>query len=186
MQRELPRKRPPGNEKVEKIIRTINERLRTNTKILISKDKNGISNIFFAVRSEKGPDGKSAFEKQNGRKPNTGKSRMIEKCILEKDPQVEIEPEDFSEEADSTILVRHLVRGTRLEGAFKKVKGKFVGESSPTITVLPKAGHQVVYWKGMWRQVNTRQAAANNQAQVKSQMLTKRRKEKERQLRQRR
>ena len=72
-----------GNGKVERMIRTINERLRTNTKIFISKDKSGISNILFAQRSEKSPDGKSAFEKQNGRKPNTENSRMIEKCILD-------------------------------------------------------------------------------------------------------
>ena len=72
---------------------------------------------------------------------------MMEKCILEQDPQFEIEPEDFSEEADSTILVRERVRGTKLEGAFKKVKGKIVGESSHTITVLPKTGHQVIYSK---------------------------------------
>ena len=85
-----------GNGKVERKIRTINGRLRTNTKILISKDKSGISNILFALRSEKGPDGKSAFEKQNGRKPNTEKSRTIEKCILDQDPRIEIEPEDFS------------------------------------------------------------------------------------------
>ena len=101
----------------------------------------------FALRSEKGPDGKSAFEKQNGRKPNTEKSRMIEKCILEQDPQIEIESENFSEEADSTILVRERVRGTKLEGAFKKVKRKILGESSHTITVLPKTGHQVIYSK---------------------------------------
>ena len=72
---------------------------------------------------------------------------MIEKCILEQDPQIEIEPEDFSEEADSTTLVRERVRGTKLEGAFKKVRGKIVGESSHTITVLPKTGHQVIYSK---------------------------------------
>ena len=72
---------------------------------------------------------------------------MIEKCILEQDRQIEIEPEDFSEEADSAILVREKVRGTKLEGAFKKVKGKIVGESSHTITVLPKTGHQVIYSK---------------------------------------
>ena len=136
-----------GNGKVEKMIRTINERLRTNTKILISKDKSGISNILFALRSEKGPDKKSAFERQNGRKPNTEKSRMIEKCILDQDPQIEIEPEDFSEEADSTILVRERVRGTKLEGAFKKVKGQIVGESTHTITILPKTGKQIVYSK---------------------------------------
>ena len=56
-----------GNEKVERTIRTINERLRTNKNILVSKDKNGISNFLFALRSEKGIDGKSAFVKQNGR-----------------------------------------------------------------------------------------------------------------------
>ena len=75
----------------------------------MSKDKSGISNILFALRSEKGNDEKSAFEKQNGRNPNTLKSRKIEKCILEQDPKIEIEPEDFSDEADSTILVRESV-----------------------------------------------------------------------------
>ena len=126
------------NGKVERMIRTINERLRTNKNILVSKDKSGISNILFALRSEKGYDGKSAFEKQNGRKPNTLKSRMIEKCILEKDPKINQEPEDFSDEADSTILIRERVRGTKLEGSFKRVKGKIVGQSGHTITVLPK------------------------------------------------
>ena len=75
----------------------------------MSKDKSGISNILFALRSEKGNDEKSAFEKQNGRNPITLKSRKIEKCILEQDPKIEIEPEDFSDEADSTILVRERV-----------------------------------------------------------------------------
>ena len=53
-------------------------------------------------------------------------SKMIGKCILDKDPRIEIEPEDFSEEAGSTILVRERVRGTKLEGAFRKVKGIIV------------------------------------------------------------
>ena len=30
---------------------------------------------------------------------------MIEKCIQQKEPQIEIHPEDFSEKADLTILV---------------------------------------------------------------------------------
>ena len=88
------------------MIRTINERLKTNKNILVSKDKSGIPNILFGLRSKKGCGGKSAFEKQNGRKPNTLKSRMIEKCILEKDPKINLEPEDFSDEADSTIFIR--------------------------------------------------------------------------------
>ena len=122
------------------MIRTINERSRTNKKIVVEREKSGLSNILLALRSEKGADGKSAFEKHMGRKPNTLKSAMIEKCILDKDPRIDIEPEDFSEEADSTILVRERVRGTKLEGAFKKVKGNIVDESQNTLKNLPKTG----------------------------------------------
>ena len=129
------------------MIRTTNESLRTNTKNLISKEKSGISNILFALKSGKVPDGKSAFEKPNGRKLNTQKSRMIENCNLDQDPRIEIKPEDFSEEADSTVLVRERVRGTKLEGAFNKVKDQVVGQSTNTVTILRKTGKQVVYSK---------------------------------------
>ena len=71
--------------------------------------------------------------------PNTPKSRLIEKCVLEKDPAINIEPEDFSEEADSTILVRERVRGTKLEAPFKKVKGKVVEQTNHTITIKPSS-----------------------------------------------
>ena len=135
-----PRRDHRGNGKVERMIRTVNERLRTNRNIIVQKDTTGISNILFALRSEKGADNKSAFEKQMGRTPNTLKSAMIRKCILEEDPKLQIEPEDFSEEADSTILVRERVRGTKLEGNFKKMKGKVTAESEHTITIQPKAG----------------------------------------------
>ena len=69
----------------------------------MSKNKRGISNILFALRSENSIDGKSAFVRQNGREPNTLKPRMIKNCILEKDPKIEKEPEEFSNEVDSTI-----------------------------------------------------------------------------------
>ena len=35
------------NGKIERLIRTINERLRTNKQIILSKDKSGLSEIFF-------------------------------------------------------------------------------------------------------------------------------------------
>ena len=120
------------------MIRRINERLRTDKKILVSKDKSGKSNILFALRSEKGNDGKSAFVRKNGKNPNTLKSRIIEKCILEQDPKIRIEPEDFSDAVNSTTLVRERVRGTKLERAFKKVRGKVVNQSSHTISIMPK------------------------------------------------
>ena len=94
------------------------------------------SQIFFALRTERVPDGILAYEKQMQRQTNTLKSRMIEICILEQDPKIEIEPEGLSEEADSTILVGERVRETKLEGVVKKAKGKLVGESNHTITQL--------------------------------------------------
>ena len=124
-----------GNGKVEGMIRTINERLRINKEVVISKEKTGLSKILFALRSEKRSDGKSAFERHLGRTPNTPKSRLIEKCVLEKDPAINIEPEDFSEEADSTILDRERVRGTKVEAPFKKGKGKVVEQTDHTITL---------------------------------------------------
>ena len=74
----MPRKRSQGKQK-SGMIRTINERLRTNEKIVVERDKNGIPNILFALRTEKGADRKSDSERQVGRKPNTLKSVMVEK-----------------------------------------------------------------------------------------------------------
>ena len=79
-----------GNGKVERMIRAINERLRKNHKIVIERNKNGIFDILFVLRTGKSTKGYSTFEKQTGRKPKTLKSALIQKCILEKDPLIEI------------------------------------------------------------------------------------------------
>ena len=133
-----------GNEKVERKIRTINERLRTNKKIVVEREKSELSNSLLALNFEKRADGKSAFEKHMGRKPNTLKSAMIGKCILERGPLIEIEPEDFSDKADSTSLVRERVRGTKLEGAFRKMRGNIVREAGKTVTILPRSGKSTI------------------------------------------
>ena len=163
-----------GNRKVEKMIRTNNERLRTNDKIVIEKNKHGISGILFAFRTEKGADGKSAFEKQTGRKTNTPKSAMIQKCILDKDPLIEIETEDFSDEADSTILVRDRMRGTKLERAFRKVKGKVVVKSEHTVSVLPKSGKVVTMSKRYSSGERTRRRTALQLLMAQTQRSEKR------------
>ena len=90
-----------GNGKVERMIRTLNERLRTNRKIVVQKDTSGLSNILFALRTERGVDNTSAYERQMGRKPNTLKSAMIRKCFLEKDPQLQIERSRKSKEDET-------------------------------------------------------------------------------------
>ena len=122
------------------MVGTINERLRTNKQIVVERERSGLSRILFALRSEKRVDGKSAFEKLMSGKPNTLKSAMIGKYVLDKDRGIEIESEDFSEEADSTILERERVRGTKLEGAFRKVKGNIVNESENKLKFLLKTG----------------------------------------------
>ena len=131
-----------GNGKVERMIRTVNKRPGTNRKIVVQWDTTGISNILFQIKSEKGADNTSEFERQRGRNPNTLKSAMIKKCILEKDPQLQIEPENFNEEAHITLLVREQVKGTKHEGNYKRKKGKVAGQNEHTIRVLPKSGNQ--------------------------------------------
>ena len=39
------------------------------------------------------------------------------------------------------------MRGSNLEGAYKKKKGKIIGEASPSISILPKKGTTVIYSK---------------------------------------
>ena len=70
-----------GNGKVGRMIRTLTERLRTNRKRVVQKATPGLSSILFALRTERGVDNTSAYERQMGRKPNTLKSAMIRKCF---------------------------------------------------------------------------------------------------------
>ena len=72
---------------------------------------------------------------------------MIKQCILENDPQLQIEPQDFSEEAYLNILVRERVKSTKLGGNYKRIKGKNAGQGENTITMLPKSGKPVTISK---------------------------------------
>ena len=70
---------PWENGKIERLIRTINERLRTNKNIVLKKDKSGLSKILYALRMGEKADGKSPFENLYGRKPNMVKSNIVDK-----------------------------------------------------------------------------------------------------------
>ena len=130
-----------GNGKIERLIRTLNERLRTNRNIILKRDKSGLSEVLYALRmGKKADDGKSPFEKLYGREPNTVRSNIINKIknVSENDPKVEFTQSDFEEEVDSTILVRERTKGPKLEGQYKRKAGKVIEESPHTITFLPK------------------------------------------------
>ena len=133
-----------GNGKIERLIRTINERLRTNKNIIVKMDNSGLSEILYALRTRKKADGKSLFEKQCGREPNTVKSNIVSellanpKGVLEQESKVNFSTSDFEEEIDSTVLVRERTRGSKLEPTFTKKRGRIPEESDHTISFLPR------------------------------------------------
>ena len=121
----------------ERLIKTINERLRTNNKIIVSKDNSGISEILFARRMYPSANEKTAYEKSTGFEPNTIKKLVTEPfgCISDRST-VTLSDTDFESGQDSTILVRERTRGTKLEGAYKKRKGTLLEQTNHTITFL--------------------------------------------------
>ena len=133
-----------GNGKVERVIRTIIESLRTDKEIVLAKKNVGLSRILFALRSEKGRDGKSAFERHTNREPNTPKRVMLNSCNLDEDTKLQITSSDCSPDGDSTIRMREKTRGSKLEATFKRMKAKIVDESRNRITILPETGYRVI------------------------------------------
>ena len=134
-----------GNGKIERLIRTINERLRANKQIKLTKDKSGLSEILYALRVSKKKDGRSPIEKHMGKEPNTVKSNLVGKFMdtSERDPKLDFQPSDFQDETDSTILVRERSKGSKLESKFAKKTGTVVNETSHTVSILPEKSKMV-------------------------------------------
>ena len=92
-----------GNGKIERLIRTINERLRINKNIILKKDNSGLSGILYILRIGKKADGTSPFEKSHGGEPNTVKSNIVNewlrkpKGVLEEDSKATFAASDFEE-----------------------------------------------------------------------------------------
>ena len=114
-----------GNGKIERLIRTILERLRTNKNIILKRDNSALSESLYALKMRK-TDGKLPFEILYGRKPNTVKSNIVDKnkVISEIDTGLKFTTSDFDEEQDSTIMVTERTRGSKLEGQFERNQGK--------------------------------------------------------------
>ena len=134
-----------GNGKIERLIRTIKERLRTNKRIIVTKDQSGLSETLNALRISKKNDGSSPFEKQWGREPYTVKTNLVSELldISEKDPDLQYDNSDFQDELDSTVLLRGRARGTKLRGAFHKKAERKIKESAHTITMLPEGSSKL-------------------------------------------
>ena len=94
-----------------------------NKMVLERKNKN-LSKFFFALRTKIGKDRKSAFERHEKQNPITLKSAMVIEFISDRDPNHKIEEEDFSPDADSTVLIHEWTRGSKLEGTFATKKAR--------------------------------------------------------------
>ena len=131
------------NGKVERLIRTINERLRTNQNIILDKDNTGLSEMLYALRGAKKPDKSCPAELQNKRKFTTIKDIITTKPnknynVLDNDNTLQLEISDFQGKQDPELLVRERARGTKLDGLYKKKKGVIIGETNHTITISNK------------------------------------------------
>ena len=104
-----------GNGTIERLIRTINEHLRTTKNIFLKRDKSSISEVLYALRSGQKVDGKSLFKKLYERKPNTVKRNVVEriKNASETESKLNFSLSDFEEEIDSAILVRESTKGSK-------------------------------------------------------------------------
>ena len=111
-----------GNEKVERLIRTVNERLRGNPELLAERQKQLFYQLVVVLRSSKGKDGKSSFERHTGRKRNTITSILVKqyKELIGVDyyKQWIWTSSKIFRDDDSTIFVRERQRKRKLAGLF--------------------------------------------------------------------
>ena len=135
-----------GNEKVERLIRTVNERIRAEPEIIKNKTENKLfGELVTAIRVNKNKDGKSPFEKHWNRKPNLIstlikkrlKDRNNEKLNLLKD-ETEIDVTQIPRDCDSPIWIKNKIRSGKLNSLFKKKKGFVAGQSRQTIQFVPQ------------------------------------------------
>ena len=123
-----------GNGKIERLVRTLNERLRVDKTIITERGNTGLARLLFALRTAAAANKTSPFEQVFGRKPNTIKEIITEKPKnrLENEETLQLSPEDFPKDDDSTIFLRDRTKNTKLEGQFKKRHGSIVAESNHT------------------------------------------------------
>ena len=113
-----------GNGKIKRLIRTINERLRTNKGILVKNDNSELSEILLVtLRMNPSRTEKSPFERYTGVEPNTVKKLVTSReTSISDDPAFGLNETDFESGQDSTILVSERTRGSKVEGLFMKKK----------------------------------------------------------------
>ena len=126
---------------MERLVRTINERLRANQRFVLDKDNTGLSELLYALRAALKESKISSAEPHTSRKFTTVKDIITTKPIQhnynvsDNDNNFELTMSDFPADQDSEILVRERTRGSKLETAYKEKKGQIIAEIPHTITM---------------------------------------------------
>ena len=157
-----------GNGKIERLVRTINERLRANPEVLTEKQNKLFYQLMSALRTNKGKNGKSSFERHTGRKPNTVTSIIVklykELNDLEFDRTVDLEKlEEFPRDDDSTIFVRNRQRKENWQD-FSKSEGvkSLAKPATPSNSCQPKRPMRLFYPKEKWPEEKRRRENNKN------------------------
>ena len=141
-----------GNGKIERPLRTVNERLRANPEVQVEKQNKLFYQLVSALKISKEKDGKSRFERRTGQKPNTVTSIRVklykELNDLDYGKSVELDPlEDFPRDGDSTIFVRERQRKGKLAGLFRGRRGRMTKETDHTVQFAPEGKTEVTLSK---------------------------------------
>ena len=141
-----------GNGKVERLIRTINERLRANPEIMSDRKNKLFYELIANLRQARKKDGKSPFEKMTDRKPNRITTILVNLYkhlnSLDFDKSVDLERLDqFPRDGDSTIYVRDRLNKGKLAKLFKRQRGTIKGQTEHTLTFKKENGKESVLSK---------------------------------------
>ena len=111
-----------GNGKIERLIKTLNERLRADKTIVTEQGNAGLARLLFALRTAAAANNNSPFELVFGRKPNTIKEIITErpKTCLETEDALQLTPEDFPKDDHSTIFLRDKTKTRNLKDNSRK------------------------------------------------------------------
>ena len=97
-------------------------------KIIVTKDKTGLSEVLFALRMNPSATRKSPFERYTGQEPNTIKRVVTNhQQFISDNQEVGLKNDGFEHGQDSAIMVRERARGTKLE-ELQKEEGSAIRE----------------------------------------------------------
>ena len=141
-----------GNGKVERLLKTVNERLSTNKNIDLEMDKTGFTEMLYALRGAREQNKLRSAELHNYRKFTTVKDLITAKptehyTVLDNGNISQLKMSAFPGEQDSEILVRERARVTKFDGLYKKKQCNIVQKTTHTVTISNEKRQPTLYSK---------------------------------------